>query len=78
MIKLKRAFTNNLDRSIPSTDVWLDTNSASKYLGISPKSLLNEVSQGKIPYYKLGKRNRYLKSELDQLILQNLRGPLWG
>ena len=77
MKKIKRAFTSNSETTISPLDVWFDTNSASSYLGISSKSLLNEVSQGKIPYYKFGKRNRYLKSELDQMLLINLRGPSW-
>lgn len=73
-----RAFTSHQSGPIHPQDQWLTTIQASKYLGLSPKSLLNEVSNGNIPYYKLGKRNRYLKSELDQLILKNNRGPIWG
>ncbi|MCA9761372.1 MAG: helix-turn-helix domain-containing protein [Streptococcus sp.] len=53
---------------------WLDTEQAAAYLQISPGSLRNMVSDGRIPHYKLQRRNRYLKSELDKLIMQNKRG----
>lgn len=57
---------------------WLTTEEAALYLRISKKCLLNQVSSGKIPYYKFGKRNRYLQSDLRQLLLANPRGGLHG
>lgn len=53
---------------------WLDSNEAANYLRISVKTLMNLVSNGEIPFYKFGRRNRYRKDELDALLLQNKRG----
>lgn len=53
---------------------WLDSNEAANYLRISVKTLMNLVSNGDIPFYKFGRRNRYRKNELDALLLQNRRG----
>lgn len=53
---------------------FLNSEEAAKYLGISTQSLLNRVSSGKIPFYKLGRLNRYKKSELAQILLSNKRG----
>lgn len=53
---------------------WLDSNEAANYLRISVKTLMNLTSNGEIPFYKFGRRNRYLKDELDCLLLQNKRG----
>jgi excisionase family DNA binding protein len=77
MNSLDLAFTNQKQEFISDSDEWFTTKQASQYLGISTFSLLNEVSSGRVPYYKFGKRNRYLKSELDTMILKNKRGPLW-
>lgn len=73
----KRAFTKQNNHPISVSDLWFTSEEASKYLGVSVRTLFNEVSKGNIPYYKFGKRNRYLKSELDQMLLENYRGPLW-
>jgi excisionase family DNA binding protein len=53
---------------------WLDSNEAANYLRISVKTLMNLVSNGEIPFYKFGRRNRYRKDELNALLLQNKRG----
>jgi len=53
---------------------WLTTTEASIFMGISNSRLHNLVSLGKVPYYKLGRSNRYLKSELNQLLLSQPRG----
>lgn len=48
----------------------LNHKQAAKYLGWSPRTLYNRVSQGDIPRHKLfgGKFNWYKISELDALI----------
>ena len=56
------------------TEKMMTSEEAAEYLGISIQSLLNRVSAGSIPYYKLGRLNRYKKSELAQLLLSNKRG----
>jgi excisionase family DNA binding protein len=49
---------------------WFNTSEAAEYLSISKGVLLNMVSRGEIPYYKLGRRsNRYRKEELDELLV---------
>jgi excisionase family DNA binding protein len=55
---------------------WLTSSQASVYLGISSKTLMNLTSNGKIPYYKFGRRNRYLKDELRMLLMSQRRGAL--
>ena len=57
---------------------WLTTEEAAAFLKIDKGTLLNYVSNGMIPYYKLGRRNRYLQSELDQLLKTKPKGErLW-
>jgi excisionase family DNA binding protein len=58
------------------TTEWMDTAAASRYLAVSPASLRNMVSQGKIPYYKLGRCNRYRISDLENLVLKTKRGAI--
>lgn len=53
---------------------WLDSEKAASYLCISVQTLRNLTSNGQIPYYKFGRRNRYRRDELDLLLLQNKRG----
>lgn len=53
---------------------WLNSKQAAEYLGLSQGSLMNLVSNGHIPVYKLGRRNRYLLNELRSLLLANKRG----
>ena len=56
---------------------WFTTEEAAEYLRVSVGQLRNMTSSGYIPYYKLGRSNRYLKDELKQLLLYNRRGPYW-
>ncbi len=53
---------------------FLTTIEASLYMGISKGRLLNMVSLGKIPHYKLGRSNRYKLSELREILLESPRG----
>lgn len=59
---------------LSNRDVWMTTEEAASYLRISPATLRNVTSNGKIPVYKLGRRNRYLKSDLDDLLRATKRG----
>lgn len=64
-----------LDQSRSSLKIeWLDSKTAASYLGISVPTLLNMTSNGQVPFYKLGRRNRYNKDELDSLLLQSRKG----
>jgi excisionase family DNA binding protein len=53
---------------------WMTTDEAAEYLGIPVGSLRNMTSNGKIPHYKLGNRNRYRVDDLRQLLLSRIRG----
>ena len=57
---------------------WLTTKEAAYYLRISVKFLLNLTSNGRVPYYKLGRSNRYLRSELKSLLLTQSKGAHHG
>ena len=52
----------------------LDPKEAANFLKISLKSLQNMASDGKIPYYKLGGRNRFIKEELVKVLQCDPRG----
>jgi excisionase family DNA binding protein len=62
----------------PSEDCFLTTEEAAEYLRISTASLRNLTSSGKITYYKFFGRNRFLLSELKELVLSQKRGPIHG
>lgn len=53
---------------------WLNSEEAAKFLRISVKALRNMTSNGQLPYYKLGRRNRYRKDELETLLRSQKRG----
>lgn len=61
-----------------NNDVWLTTAEAATYLGITDRTLFNLTSRGEVPYYKLGRRNRFLRSELRNLLMQQRRGGSYG
>lgn len=53
---------------------WLDSEEAANLLRISVKALRNMTSNGQLPFYKLGRRNRYRKDELEAQLLSQKRG----
>ena len=53
---------------------WLTSSQAAYYLGISKSRLYNLTSNGQIPFYKLFGSNRYLLSELRELLLSQPKG----
>lgn len=55
-------------------DIWWTSAEVTKYLKIHPKTLMNLVSLGKVPYYKLFHSNRYKKSDIEALITPPGRG----
>ncbi len=61
-----------------TTKEWMTTEDAANFLQISKASLLNLSSNGKVPYYKFQRRNRYLKSELLKLLLITKKGGFHG
>lgn len=69
-------YSDSIDDSL--TTEWMTTEEAASYLKLSVGTLRNLASDGKVPYYKLGQRNRYLRKELKQLLLSNRRGVFNG
>jgi excisionase family DNA binding protein len=68
-------FDNQIDEIDSSAnEVWMTTSEAASYLRVSEASLRNMSSNGSIPYYKLGRRNRYKLSDLKSLLLRNRKG----
>jgi len=57
---------------------WMTTEEAAAFLRISPNYLRNLTSLGKVKYYKFGRRNRFLKCDLNKLLLANPRGDFYG
>lgn len=75
----KTFYNNTSDSSLTSEyKEWLNSIEASKYLGVSVSRLMNLTSNGKIPYYKFGRSNRYLKSELKALLMSQPKGERHG
>lgn len=64
----------NNDSSLKTEYEWLNTVEAAEYLKVTLKSLLNMTSSGQLPYYKLGRRNRYRREDLEALLLSEKRG----
>lgn len=56
---------------------WMTACEAANYLKISKSSLYNMCSAGKLNYYKMDdqRRSRFLRRDLDLLLLKNKRGP---
>lgn len=58
-----------------STDEkWLSSFQAANFLAISVQALMNMSSNGKVPYHKLGRRNRYRYSDLLAMLERERRG----
>lgn len=55
-------------------DEWLTSHEAALYLKVSTQTLMDLCSRRKVPYYKFGRRNRYLRSELENLLRSQKRG----
>lgn len=60
--------SDNFDKPI-QTLTWMASSEAASYLRISVSSLRNMVSLGQIRSYKLGRRLRFKKVELDKAML---------
>ena len=60
------------------TKEWLNSKEAAQFLGLSERSLFNLTSNGKVPNYKFGRRNRYRLNELRELLLAQPRGAIYG
>ena len=63
----KNVVKSNLGSLITSYD-YLNSKEAASYLKITEASLRNLCSNGQVVYYKLGRRNRFLKKDLDSIL----------
>lgn len=69
---LQAPLISDTDSSL--TIEWLNSEEAARLLRISVKALRNMTSNGQLPFYKLGRRNRYRKDELESLLRSQKRG----
>ena len=66
---------NNRNGSL-TTQEWMTTEEAADYLRVSVGALRNMTSSGLVPFHKLGDRNRYMFTELRDLLLKQKRGGI--
>ncbi len=71
-IDKNRAFSKSFE--LGTRPRWLTTSEAAYYLRISTAQLDNLTSTGNLPYYKLGRSNRYKVDDLDNFLEKNNRG----
>jgi len=71
-----RPFRELLENKILCEAVWMTSQEAAQYLKLSVGGLYNLTSQGTLPYHKLGRRNRFLKNELDLHLMRERRGRI--
>ncbi|WP_168196565.1 helix-turn-helix domain-containing protein [Bdellovibrio sp. ZAP7] len=64
--------------SLKTEEEWLTTKEAAAYLKIPTSTLWTLSSNGKVPYYKLGRSNRYALADLRNLLLSQKRGGFYG
>ncbi|MFK7823747.1 MAG: helix-turn-helix domain-containing protein [Oligoflexales bacterium] len=64
------AGASSCGRLFENSDEWMTTFEAAAYLKISESSLLNLCCNGDLPYYKLGRSNRYKVEDLRNLIVK--------
>lgn len=64
--------------SLKTEEEWLTTKEAAAYLKIPVSTLWTLSSNGKVPYYKLGRSNRYAVADLRNLLLSQKRGGFYG
>lgn len=76
--KLFEMLNTRLSRASDSDEIWLTSEEAAAFLKISSGTLRNLTSNGKIPFYKFGRRNRYKKSDLHIMLLSESKGAKYG
>ena len=72
--RLQNAEYGNRPPTSSLTFFWLDSREAAQFLKVSVGMLRNMASNGQVPYYKLGRSNRYRRDELEALLLKHKRG----
>ncbi len=77
LVTLKQHMLNESwkDGSLTTQPIeWLTTDEVSAIYKLPAQSVRNMTSNGSLPVYKLGNRNRYKRSEIDAILLQTKRG----
>ncbi len=57
---------------------YINTKDAAAYLCVSVGRLWNMCSNGLVPFYKLGRSNRYKIQDLENFLANSRRGPKYG
>jgi excisionase family DNA binding protein len=57
------------------TTGFLSVEETANYLGLSKFTIYSRVSQGRIPYTKIGRLTKFRKEDLDQPIKANTVNP---
>lgn len=56
-----------------TTTRLITTEAAADYLGVSTRTVKNLMSEGRLPYVKIGRSTRLDPADLDHFIAQNRR-----
>lgn len=67
---VQRVLDEVIERQSVVDDRYVDTDEASQYLGLTKQRIYHLTSLGRIPVHKIGKSNRFRKSELDAWVKQ--------
>lgn len=59
---------DELFENLAVSTVWLSTLDAAKFLGISPNALRILVCRGRVKFYKLGRRLKFSRTDLESLL----------
>ncbi len=76
--KLEVSQSAKINGSVTTEDEWIDSVQAAAYLKVSVGVLRNLTSNGQVPYYKLGRRNRYRTEDLREVLLSVKKGVNYG
>ena len=60
--------SHQAEQTLVDSSKWLTTKEAAQLLRVSISALKTMVHRGQVPAFKLGRRNRFLKEDLDRLI----------
>lgn len=66
--KFARESKVSLDTASLNSIRWLTTGEAAQYLRVSISSIKTMIYRGQVRVHKLGRRNRFLRDELERLI----------
>ena len=56
------------EKPVPDTPVWLNTDDAAAYIGITPATLRRLVERGEVVAFQIGRVRRYRQADLDAFL----------